>query len=293
MKIHLTEKVLGTFVPEEKRYEVQDSKVEGLVVRVNPRNDGTAGLSFWWRRHGNTVHLGKRCEAFNLAAAREAARKKNVDLDAGTVDVPAKKDVPTLQKAWEAFRETDVVGYVKPSTLKRYDFTTKLWGRLLRERRIDRVRREDVKRMHAQLGEKPRSANLALWLLKRTWENAADLEQVSGRNPCSGVKNYKKKARRRVLNRDELDRFLAELEKERQVYQDALLVALLTGARKGNVVSMRWADIDLDGRVWTIPETKNGEPVTIQLTDRLVARLRARRNGSEYVFPPQLSAFAL
>jgi integrase len=33
----------------------------------------------------------------------------------------------------------------------------------------------------------------------------------------------------------------------------------LTGARRGNVLAMRWEDINLERETWTIPETKTGD----------------------------------
>lgn len=64
------------------------------------------------------------------------------------------------------------------------------------------------------------------------------------------------------------------------------MLSILTGARKSNVTAMRWADIDFDRREWRIPDTKNGDPLIVQLPEVAMDVLTQRRdNGSPWVFP--------
>jgi len=51
----------------------------------------------------------------------------------------------------------------------------------------------------------------------------------------------------------------ARLDPSRDVC-DLIQLALLTGARRANLLAMRWDQISLDTMVWRIPETKNGTP---------------------------------
>jgi integrase len=70
--------------------------------------------------------------------------------------------------------------------------------------------------------------------------------------------------------------------------RDLLTTALLTGARKSNVMAMRWDAIDFQTNLWRIPETKSGKPVVVPLVAPLVRLLQTRRetaNGSAFVFP--------
>ncbi len=64
-------------------------------------------------------------------------------------------------------------------------------------------------------------------------------------------------------------------------------MSLLTGARKSNVLAMRWDDIHLDRATWTIPQTKNGSPHTVPLVPAAIAVLNQRKavSMSEWVFP--------
>lgn len=112
----------------------------------------------------------------------------------------------------------------------------------------------------------------------------------SGLNPCIGIKKFKERSRDRFLQPNELPRFFKAVNEESNVtVRDYILVLLLTGARKGNVLSMRWQDINLYSQKWRIPDTKNGEPITIPLSSQVIEILQNRKTGGEYVFPSALS----
>ena len=68
-----------------------------------------------------------------------------------------------------------------------------------------------------------------------------------------------------------------------------LVLAPTTGMRKGEILSRRWSDIDLDSGnpCIYVRQTKNDEPKRIQLPDMAVAALRALPSYGhhEYVFP--------
>ncbi|HEY9868862.1 MAG TPA: site-specific integrase [Candidatus Obscuribacterales bacterium] len=91
-----------------------------------------------------------------------------------------------------------------------------------------------------------------------------------------------------VSKLNEVKRLLHALltEADHQI-RDFVRLSLLTGARKSNIVSMRWQDIDLDSGVSTIPETKNGTSQTSALTAIEIAILAKRRTtiDGDYVFP--------
>lgn len=76
-----------------------------------------------------------------------------------------------------------------------------------------------------------------------------------------------------------------------QTLRDVFKVLVLCGQRLGETSRMRWADVDLDAKLWVIPgtETKNGHPHGVPLSAP-VADLLTRREAeahplSSYVFP--------
>jgi integrase len=59
-------------------------------------------------------------------------------------------------------------------------------------------------------------------------------------------------------------------------YYAALLMMMLTMARREEVAQARWRDMDFDAQTWTIPDTKNGEPHTVPLPHQAIELLRSR-----------------
>ncbi len=76
-------------------------------------------------------------------------------------------------------------------------------------------------------------------------------------------------------------------EERNETIRDFIWLLLLTGARKTNTLMMRYEEIEWELNLWRIPETKNGDPQTITLTDRAVEILKARCESatSHWVFP--------
>jgi integrase len=109
----------------------------------------------------------------------------------------------------------------------------------------------------------------------------------NGINPANGIKKYKEKSRDRFIQPDELPRFFQALQEEHNITaRDYIWISLLTGARKSNVLSMKWEDISFARKEWRIPDTKNGEAVTIALSDKAIEILDERRKftNGPYVF---------
>jgi integrase len=131
------------------------------------------------------------------------------------------------------------------------------------------------------------AANHALKLLRTIFSQLIKAKLFSGENPAAEFGVLKIKSRDRFLQKEELPRlFQALAETPNTAIRDYILLSILTGARKSNVLSMCWTDIDFDRREWRIPDTKNGDPLIVQLTDQAIEVLAARRSDqSEWVFP--------
>ena len=69
--------------------------------------------------------------------------------------------------------------------------------------------------------------------------------------------------------------------------RDWLQFLLLTGLRRTEASTLRWQDVDLRGRMFTVAVTKNREPHTLPLTDYLLSMLTRRdeERRNDYVFP--------
>ena len=130
-------------------------------------------------------------------------------------------------------------------------------------------------------------ANRVLALL-RAMLNKAEEIGYTGPNPAHGVKQFPETARDRFLQLGEMEMFFKALESESELFKHFFLLSLLTGARKSNVLAMRWDELDLLGGYWRIPDPKRGGPVMVPLIGPALAILTERRKaaqGSPWVFP--------
>jgi integrase len=80
-------------------------------------------------------------------------------------------------------------------------------------------------------------------------------------NPCLKVRRMREpRGRVRFLSDDERQRLLAECSASKNPYlYDVVILALSTGARKGELLGLRWESVDLARGVITLTDTKNGD----------------------------------
>lgn len=112
-------------------------------------------------------------------------------------------------------------------------------------------------------------------------------------NPTKGIKKQREKSRERFLQPDELPRFFEMLNYvKNENFKNYILLSLFTGQRKNNVLSMKWAQIDLSLGIWFIPHTKNGESLNCALSDEAIKLLSdIKQNAtSEWVLPSETSS---
>lgn len=84
--------------------------------------------------------------------------------------------------------------------------------------------------------------------------------------------------RTRILTLEEEEKLIAEAGRSTWPNMRLfLLLALTTGARKSELLRIRWADIDLDRRIAVLPKTKNGEARSLPLVHSVCAELKTAR----------------
>jgi len=131
--------------------------------------------------------------------------------------------------------------------------------------------------------------------------NWAIEEGKAASNPAMGIDIGADGQRETVLETSEqyaaLFIALDKLETERRISDaaaDCIRLLAFTGARRGEITGMRWAWIDLDKAIITIPPDchktghRSGEPKTLALTADALAIIAKRSRGApdSYVFPP-------
>jgi len=120
--------------------------------------------------------------------------------------------------------------------------------------------------------------------------------EMARSNPAKGLKLPAQRSLERFLSREEAARLLATLdamEAESTVssaHADIVRLLLLTGARKGEIVGLRWSEVDLERRRLVLPpeRTKAGGKTGVRripLSRGAADILRKRSNEFDFVFP--------
>lgn len=159
------------------------------------------------------------------------------------------------------------------------------WG----NRKFSHITVKDIKALHSKIGKNSRhyQANRVLALVKVMFNKAADWRMFEFANPAQRIKQFKEMSRERFLQPDELERFFKSVaDEENETIRDYVLISLLTGARRSNVLAMKWEEISLERAEWRIPETKNGTSHTLPLIKVAMQILENRHATqiSEFVF---------
>lgn len=290
-RIKFTKAVLASIAPPSgsNRLTVYDTEVKGLALVVTPKG---AKTFYVYRRidgRPERVLLG-RFPDLTVEQARKRAEETNGAIAMGRNPHRERRMVAqeaTFGELFEWYIEHHAKHRKKTWEQDIWQFQKYLGS--LASVRLSQVTRTEIRRLNADLCRNagPYTANKAMVLIQSVFSRAIAHEIFEGPNPVTGIEKYKERARDRRLTADEFPRFLAAVEEADNDLRDLVLFALLTGARKGNVLAMRWDEIDWEGRVWRIPETKSGVPQNIPLLEAELEILNGRRTGAKgpWVFP--------
>lgn len=114
------------------------------------------------------------------------------------------------------------------------------------------------------------------------------------RNPCERVKKpSESKGRVRFLSDDERTRLLEACRQHPELYL-AVILSLTTGARQGEIMSLRWGQIDFSRQVIVLHKTKNGETRSVPLVGEALSLLqeksKVRNLRDDRIFPARSRA---
>lgn len=107
------------------------------------------------------------------------------------------------------------------------------------------------------------TSNRYLALLKKMFNLAID-EGYLRENPAKKIKKYSEKDRgqERTFSKEEESRLV---EASRPVVRSVIIVALNTGLRLGEILSLKWKLIDFEKRTLQVERTKSGKPLTLPI----------------------------
>lgn len=129
------------------------------------------------------------------------------------------------------------------------------------------------------------TVNRELALMKKMFNLAIDWNFIE-ENPVSKIKFFSEKdtLKERILSREEEDRLL---ETSIAHLKSILIVALNTGMRLGEILSLNWGQVDFEKKMIRVEKTKSGEIRYINMNTTLkeeLKRIRAEGESTVYTF---------
>ena len=305
--------------PNLNQSDLRDDQVRGLFLRVYRSGVKTWGV--FYRRKEDDRRRWLKLGAYPSLTLRQARDRAGIELgriaagedpQAEREEVRARGSASTMAEVAQEYLDLYAKEHKRPASysMDRWQLETYVlprWGK----RPVVEVTRRDVQALledvaSGKLTPRGRPTKVAprnlKALLSKLFDWAADREVLTG-NPAAGVKlptsvreHLKRGGRDRVLTDEEIRTLWEELDRLEQDHrtQDygavtaaAFRLMLLTAQRSGEVLSMRWKDIE-GGEVWVVPAdvAKNGEANRVYLspqTQAILRSLKAETGSSEWV----------
>lgn len=155
----------------------------------------------------------------------------------------------------------------------------------------DRLLRENTGTRETPRHRSPATANRFLSALSKAFSDAVREWHWLHDNPLRRVaKEQESQGRVRFLSDEEREALLTACKKSElpELYL-IVLFAVTTGMRRGELLGLRWPDVDLDRGVAVIHHTKNGDRRSVPIVPEVAALLRehgkVRRLDNDMLFP--------
>lgn len=298
---HITDKTIESAKPGAERYSIYDHRYDGLQAVIYP-----TGVKSWvWRgkvRGKVQKHTFGRYPSMGLADARERAaellRQRNGGIDPRAEKLARKladqRCLPTLNDAFELYMRREGNALKSSRELRRYferDVSPRLGSKMLSQ-----ITHDDLADIIADKFEvAPTASNRLQSFLSRLFRWCVTIGRRDTRltsNPaCDLVKLHRAQSRDRVLDNFELSLLLKSVEVADERFAGALMLLMLTGARRMEVLGASWSEFDLTAGEWLIPgeRTKNGKPLLLPLGPKTISLITSipKRNSTNLLFPSQ------
>lgn len=281
----------------KKRVEYLDTKLPGFGLRVTRNCKSFFVLG---RVKGTLVRytIGKY-GAKTPDGARERAREVLVDMNKGINPNIQKAQEnargTTLEKALEEYFESKPK--LRMGTKKTYECLLNEWLSDWMKKPLKMIDKKDIAKRHLMIADK-RSATTANGVMRtfRAIYNHAQAISEGGlpENPTKILSQSRQwfhvGRRQTAIKEHQLKPWhSAVIGYSNPIAGDALLFLLFTGCREQEALTLRWADVDMKAKTFTIRATiaKNHQEHTIPMSNAIFDILKRRETNkeNEYVFP--------
>ena len=235
-----------------------------------------------WQARVQRSGQSSLAKSFNTKAdAVKWARHTESQLDLGTL--APKEAMPPLMRI--VARYLAEVTPTKKGSKQELNRGRQIARTSLGSMQLDKITSEVVSKYRdGRLGEvSNNTVRLELAFISVVFEQCAKEWSYKVINPVKQIRIPKPgKPRQRRLRPGEEEALLASCAGSSATYLHSLVVmAIETGMRFGELVSITWDNVDLSARTVHLPDTKNGHPRTVPLSARALRAIRTVPSGYE------------
>lgn len=297
----LTKRVIDALAPREKAYIYGDDTPKNFGVRVYPSGHKAYVITYRpvpaTRATPKKIYTLGACNVLVLDQARDLARQWLAAIRQGAdpaAQQEALRRAPTMADLAQRYLSEHAEVKKKPSSLHMDRVNLRLHVLpALGQRLVHEISRADIATLHHAMRATPGAANRVLALLSKMFGLA---EQWGLRpqqsNPVYGIERYRERKLERFLTMEELARLGAVLHEAERTQTEmpsviaAIRLLILTGARLGEILGLRWEQIDWQRGLAQLSDSKTGEK-SLYLSPAAIEVLRglARQQDNPYVLP--------
>ncbi|HZT24133.1 MAG TPA: site-specific integrase [Pseudolabrys sp.] len=319
MKAHLTER-LAKMAPSpqgERDLHIRDDDVAGFGLCVKPSGSKAFFLDYRIAGRRRYLTIGSWPD-WSVTAARERAKELKRSIDAGVDPLVKRQELrsaPTVRELIDRYIEQHVPTLSKRNGKDQISMLRKLvepeWG----SRKVAEIAEADVSKLLAKIAAgrarprkenpkykrkrgfaKPRPtpirANRVGEVVRKMFNLAVRRWQMRADNPAAAFHRNVENEREVFLTLDQIDRLASAIDEHKNQHAaDVVRFILLTGARKGEALTARPEEFNLDLAIWTkkASTTKQRKMHRVPLSRAAVAFIRARLAAlpadAEWLFP--------
>jgi integrase len=285
--------VKGLQPPAAKQQETYyDQNLPGFGLRITSKGSKAFILRYRVNYIERKLTIGS-FPTWSTTAARERAKELIRDIDTGKdplANQRALKEAPTVKDLWDAYAKKHLATLSKGSQADQSSMFKKHILPAFGKRRVAEITFTELQAFHLTLSNKaPYRANRMIEVLRKSFNLAIQWGWIEN-NPCLGIKRNIEHQRTRYLDKGEVQRLSKYLYQRMPSPSAAIvLLLLLTGARKSEVLSAKWQDFDLKAGKWSKPwnKTKQRKAHIVPISKAAIEVLESLspHSGETYVFP--------
>lgn len=295
-KLNFTKGLLLDLPTATKRYHLTDSKTPALRLAVYP--SGVKTFLLYRRVNGapERIKIGRFPDLTIEQARNEAKRLNSLIILGGNPhkERVAERKAITFRELYDYYYHNHALKFTKRPDDNKKMMEYRVFP-IFGNQKAHLITTEQIRNFHTKIGETraKSTANRLVTVISAAYNFGIRENCINCPNPCASLRKYPTTSRDRFLSFDELNSFQTALEAENKLFRDFFNVLLHTGARKSNVLSMKWADINFDLNRWRIPETntKNKEVNIVPLSEISLKILRKRNRRNLKLEKPSLFVF--